>query len=90
MPNDHTRTHLWSNNVLCIPASVADAASVNPNSIKTVLANGLSTFFIKKKIVFSSSLRNPPKNPSDCTVLDSWAFDNIILADEPFPKAFQS
>ena len=34
---------------LCIPASVDDAADVNPNSIKTVLAYGLSTFFIKVK-----------------------------------------
>ena len=29
-----------------IAASVAYAADVNPNGIKTVLANGLSTFFI--------------------------------------------
>ena len=25
---------------LCIPASTADAAAVNPNGIKTLLANG--------------------------------------------------
>ena len=30
---------------LCIPASAADAAAVNPNGIKTLLANGLITFF---------------------------------------------
>ena len=29
---------------LWIAASVADAAAVNPNDIKTPLANGLSTF----------------------------------------------
>ena len=32
---------------LCIPASAADAASVNPKRIETLLANGLITFFIK-------------------------------------------
>ena len=30
---------------LCIPASAADAAAVNPKEIKTLLANGLITFF---------------------------------------------
>ena len=30
---------------LCIPASAADAAAANPNRIKTLLANGLITFF---------------------------------------------
>ena len=29
-----------------IPASAADAAAVNPRGIKTLLANGLITFFI--------------------------------------------
>ena len=36
-----------------IAASVADAAAVNPNGIKTLLANGLSTFLIKDNPVFS-------------------------------------
>ena len=31
---------------LCIPASAADAAAVNPKGNKTLLANGLITFFI--------------------------------------------
>ena len=31
---------------LCIPVSAADAAAVTPNGIKTLLANGLITFFI--------------------------------------------
>ena len=29
----------------CIPASAADAAAINPNGIKTLLAYGLITFF---------------------------------------------
>ena len=32
---------------LCIPASAADAAAVNPKDNKTLLANGLITFFIR-------------------------------------------
>ena len=32
---------------LCIPASAADAAAANPRGIKTLLANGVITFFIK-------------------------------------------
>ena len=32
---------------LCIPASAADAAAVNPNDIKTVLANDWITFSLK-------------------------------------------
>ena len=31
---------------LCIPASAVDAAAVNTKGIKTLLANGLITFFI--------------------------------------------
>ena len=31
---------------LCIPVSAADAAAGNPNGIKTLVTNGLSTFFI--------------------------------------------
>ena len=30
---------------LCITTSAGDAATVNPNGIKTLLANGLITFF---------------------------------------------
>ena len=37
---------------LCIPASVADDAAVNPKRIKTLLANGLITFFSKGNLVF--------------------------------------
>ena len=39
---------LWSGPkiFLCIPASAVDAAGVNPKGIKTLLANGLITFFM--------------------------------------------
>ena len=51
-----------------IAASVTDSATVNPIGIKTLLANGLSTFFVKGKSVFSKSL---PKNPTDCPILEN-------------------
>ena len=55
---------------LRIPASAADAAAVNPNGIKMLLANGLVTFFISVNPVFSNGPRSLPKNPPDCIILD--------------------
>ena len=62
-------------------ASVADAAAVNPNSIKSLLANGLSTFPIKGNPVFSNGSKGLPKNPPDYPILCSWVFDNSVLAE---------
>ena len=42
------------NNFSWIAASIADAAALNPNGIKTPLANGLSLFAIKGNPVFSN------------------------------------
>ena len=53
---------------LRIPASIADADAVNPYGIKTLLASGLSTFFIKGNPVFSNGHRSLPKNPPDCLI----------------------
>ena len=53
--------------------SVAGAAAVNPNDIKTYFINGNPTFDNGPV-----SLR---KNSPDCTILDSSVFDNFILAD---------
>ena len=46
-------------------ASFADAAAVNPNGIKTVLANGSSTFPIKDNPLFSNGPESLPKNSPD-------------------------
>ena len=50
-----------------IPASAADAATVNLNGIKTLLANGLITFFINGNLVFNNGPESLPtpshKNP---------------------------
>ena len=47
---------------LCISASAADAAEVNPEEIKTLLANGLITFFIIGNPVFSKGPSNLRRN----------------------------
>lgn len=39
-------------------------------------------FFINGKAVFSYGPKNLPRNPSDCSILDSWVNGNFILADE--------
>ena len=56
---------------LCIPASAADTAVINRKGIKTLLANGLITFFIKGKTVFSNGPRGLPRNSTGCTILDN-------------------
>ena len=57
--------------IFCIAASVADAATVNPNGIKKLFANGLSTFRNKSKSLFSNGPRSLPRNPPDCTILEN-------------------
>ena len=47
---------------------------------KTPLANGLSTFFINGRPVSNNGTRRLPRNPPDCTILDSTIFDNLIIA----------
>ena len=63
-----------------IVVSVADTTAVNPNGIKSLLANGLCTFFIKHKSVWS----NVPRSLWNCV------FDRFILADELFTKIYQA
>ena len=41
-------------------AIVAEAAAVNPNQIKTLLASGVSTFVINGKLVFSNGSKDRP------------------------------
>ena len=50
---------------LCIPASAADTAAVNPKGIKALLANGLITVFINGNPVFSNGPSNLPRNLPD-------------------------
>ena len=76
-----------SNIFLEIVASAADAAVVNPNEIKTLLANGLSTFLIKYNPDYSNSPKSLPINPPDYSTAFLIIF---ILADALFPKALRS
>ena len=62
-----------------ITAFVADAATVNPNGIKTLSPNGLSTFPIKGDPIFSNGLKILPKN---CPISCNWVFDCFLLAEE--------
>ena len=62
------RIFLW------IPASAANADAVNPNGIKTLLANGLNIFFINGNSVISTGPRILPRNPPDCTILEKRVF----------------
>ena len=53
------------------------------------LANGLSTFLIKAKLVFSNSPKSARKTPFDCPILWNYVLDNFILADELIAKALR-
>ena len=52
----------WPKMFFWIVGSITDAAAVNPNSTKTVLANDLSTFSIKDKLIFSHAPRSLPRS----------------------------
>ena len=78
------------NNFLWSPASVVDVVVVNHKSLRTLLTYGLSKFFINGEPFFSNDRRSLPRNPPDCTILDSWVFNNFIFADELFGKALQN
>ena len=66
---------------LWIAASVADTVAVNPNAIKTFLANGLRTFPIKGYPVFNNGHKSLPRNPPNCPILWNWVFGNFLLAE---------
>ena len=57
--------------------------------IRTLLANAWITFLISGNTVPSNGPRRLPRNPPDCTILDNWAFDSLILIDELFVKDLQ-
>ena len=74
---------------LFIPASAADAATVNPNGIKTLLANDLTTFFMNGSPLFNNGPRSLPRNPPDFMILDNWVFDNLMPVGQLFVKTLQ-
>ena len=76
------------NILLCIPASAADAAAVNPKGINTLLANSLIAFFIKGNPVFNKGPSNLPKNPPDWIILLICALESFLLVDVLLLNAF--
>ena len=78
------------NTFLWIAVSVADAAAVNSDGIKTLLASGLRIFIIESDQVFSNGPKILTKNSPDCHILSNWVFDNFILAEELSSKALRS
>ena len=48
------------------PDSSRDLTIFNPNGVKTLLANGLSTFSIKDNPGFSNDPKSQPKNSPEC------------------------
>ena len=79
-----------SNIFLWIALSVADNAAVDPNGIKTLLANGLSAFPIKGNPGSGNGPKSLLKYPPDCPILCNRVFDSFMLAKELFAKALQS
>ena len=67
----------------------AYTTAVNRNDIKTLLANGLSKFFIKGKPVFSYGPRSFPLSPPDCTILEIWVFDSFIIVEKSLQKPYK-
>ena len=57
--------------------------------LKTLLANGVATFFIEGKLAFRNSPINLPWNPIICSILDSWVFECFISTDELLAKALR-
>ena len=65
------------------------AAAVDPNYIKTLLANGLSTFFINSEPIFINGPRSLPRNPPNCIFLEIWVFDSFMLVNKLFAKTLR-
>ena len=75
--------------LLCTPASAANAAAVNPNGTKALLAYGWITLFINGNPVFNNGRSSLPRNPRDCIILDNWVFANVISVDELLGNVLQ-
>ena len=73
---------------MCIPATAADAAEVNPKGINTLFVNGLITFFINGDPVFNKGPSNLPKNPPDWIILLICVLESFILVDVLLLDAF--
>ena len=75
---------------LNIHLSVADAAVVNSNGIKTFLANDLITFPLKVNPVLSNDPKILPKNILIVVFYVTEFLIIFLVADEPFTKTLRS
>ena len=75
---------------LYIPAFAADAAAVHPSGIKTLSANGLTTFFINGNPSFNNGPSNLLKNSPDWIILTICVLKSFKAADVLLLKAFLS
>ena len=80
---------LTKKDFILIAAFVADAASVNHNGASTFFANCANTAFINGEKTFINGPRSIRRNPPNCIILDSSAFDNYCIADKLL-KTFQT
>ena len=69
--------------------SCISCCSLNPNGTGTLLANGLSAFFINSNSTFDNGPRSLPRKSLDCFTLFRQVFDNFTFFDELFTKALQ-
>ena len=67
---------------LYIAASVPDAAAINPNGIKTLLANGFNTFLLTAIQFLVMVLKFYPKILLIFLLYATEYFNNFILAEE--------
>ena len=65
-----------------IAASVIDAPAVNPNGLKTFLANGVSTFYINAKPAVINGLRKLRNSPVWLLLFLLVPFNKIPLFSE--------
>ena len=65
---------------------MADVTAVNRNGSETFLDSGVNTLFINGKPTFINGPRSLPRNPHNCTILDTSGSDNFILVDETMAK----
>ena len=56
-------------------AVVADTPTVNPDSIKMILANGVITFLIKSNAFLNNGPKGVANNSPGCPILCNWFFD---------------
>ena len=69
-----------------IPASIAEAAAIIPNGVKTSFAKEIATFINEP----ANLLNNDPKNSPDWIILEIWALESFKSVEILLLKVFLS